>query len=365
MLPAGVEGVSYFLNRAGLRMPVRMPPETADDSLPHEFALASSQEGRMVHEAIAPRFDPASAGYPRSDEVFRGHPRVLTAGPNFHGTSEVFRPDGVPIYSVQVSTDALGRRVTVDPDPGRARAVHLTTLGCSFTWGQGVNDGETLASQLAGQLQDRRVYNLGISGAGPNDLLAREEQLGLFGELAEQRGDAVYLFIGDHVRRANGAMSVVGQWAAGSAYMEEVSPGRFQFAGPWREAFPFRTRFFHRLANRQATRFFRFDWPPVDRAAVERTARMLSDLRRVYRVRTDTRNGFTVVIFETSGVDRAMLRAALDQSRIPYLDYSSIDWSRVTGEAATYALDGHPRAPTYAALAQALVEDLRLPRREP
>ena len=87
---------------------------------------------------------------------------------------------------------------------------------------------------------------------------------------------------------------------------------------------------------------------------------MIAALRRDYRAKTAPENELTVVIFSSQGLLDADLRNALDAEGLPYVDYSRIDWSRVTGEPASIALDGHPTAAAHRALAESVVEDLRL-----
>lgn len=73
------------------------------------------------------------------------------------------------LYTYRFSHDAEGRRTTVPAGPEGAPTVLL--LGDSFTYGMGVDDGETLASQLAVRLASRgtpaRVVNGGVMGKDP------------------------------------------------------------------------------------------------------------------------------------------------------------------------------------------------------
>ena len=357
-----LEGTCYLLNRSGLgRSPANAPARasSAPAFLPSGSEIPSGAAAKMVHPPIAVRVDQSAVVAEGHQPFMDRSQRVLAAKSGVRLPSVLHARDGSTVYATLVTTDEHGLRSTRDPFAGQPGRSHLVTLGCSFAWGVGVDDEETFASRLAARLPGRHVYNFGIPGAGPNDLLAREELFDLFSTLAEPRGSALYLLIGEHVQRANGSMSVVGRWATGSADEEEVAPGEFRFRGSWQSAMPVRTWLYHFLVNREITRFFQLDWPPPDRAAATRTARMLGALRRTYRAKTLPENQLTVVIFSTGNL-RAELRGALDAEGLPYLDYSQIDWSRITGEPASIALDGHPAPPTYRALADAVIEDLQL-----
>ena len=68
-------------------------------------------------------------------------------------------------FDVVVEHDADGfRRNEVPLDPAAAQDVYV--LGDSFVWGYGVGQHDLLTNQLARQLCNRQVHNLGLIGAG-------------------------------------------------------------------------------------------------------------------------------------------------------------------------------------------------------
>jgi len=361
---AALEGACYLLNRArpgSLAQKGSAGPEKEHALLSRgAFEFPSRATERMVHDPVWVRIDPSEVVPVDHQRFMDRSSAVLATKPNFRGPSVLRARDGSTVYSTFVTTDEHGLRATPDRFAGRAKPRHLATIGCSFTWGVGVNDDETLASRLAERLADSHLYNFGLPGAGPNDLLAREQQLGVFSSIREPRGSAIYLLIGDHVQRAIGAMSVVGRWGMGDAYEEETSQGEFRLRGSWVRSMPIRTWLFGVLADRETTRFFQLDWPRADGAAVARTVRMIGALRRSYRAKTSAGNEMIVVVYQIDPNLHAALRDALDAEALPYLDYSPIDWSRITGQPSYIALDGHPAPPTYRALADAVIEDLHL-----
>ncbi|MEQ1877448.1 MAG: hypothetical protein ABL958_12450, partial [Bdellovibrionia bacterium] len=104
------------------------------------FEIPSSfrEDWPLLHPApIVPAFD-------RS--------KIDVSGKNAIDSSTVKLTDGSIVYSVHPSTDSLGRRTTVF-DSTRARKKHLIFFGCSFTWGEGVEDFETLPSQIASKFK--------------------------------------------------------------------------------------------------------------------------------------------------------------------------------------------------------------------
>jgi hypothetical protein len=80
----------------------------------------------------------------------------------------------------------------------------LVLLGCSYTFGFGVADEDTLESRLLACRPDLRIYNFAAGGFGTHQMLANLES----GRVERICGEApryvVYQMIPDHVRRATG-----------------------------------------------------------------------------------------------------------------------------------------------------------------
>ncbi len=105
------------------------------------------------------------------------------------------------LYDVVYSFDAKDRRIT--PRAPHARTA-VVLLGCSFTFGDGLEDTQTLPYQLATLLgEDYQVFNLGVSGSGPHKLLG--DLTHLFEEIRHfERVFIYYVAIGDHCNRVAG-----------------------------------------------------------------------------------------------------------------------------------------------------------------
>lgn len=110
--------------------------------------------------------------------------------------------EGRIIYDVEYSIDEHGWRVTPPADPD-ARAVVF--FGCSFTFGEGLDDEEAFPYRVGASSAGRlRVFNFSFHAYGPHQFLAALED-GLFEDLLP-RGPLtlVHLAIPDHVRRVAG-----------------------------------------------------------------------------------------------------------------------------------------------------------------
>lgn len=89
----------------------------------------------------------------------------------------------------------------------------LAIMGCSFAYGLWLNNNETLAAQLANKTH-RVVYNLGIIGASPREMLyiLRNEKLRY--KLFDNRTDfeyIIYPYISDHLSRLHKQIKIFSQ----------------------------------------------------------------------------------------------------------------------------------------------------------
>lgn len=104
--------------------------------------------------------------------------------------------DGGVAFDVRYHIDAKGsRRVPGRPESGP----DWWLFGCSFTFGEGLEDDQTIAAHLQRLRPDVRLFNFGIRNAGPSDALIHLRRKLESGERPQR---CVYLFMSDHLRRA-------------------------------------------------------------------------------------------------------------------------------------------------------------------
>lgn len=108
------------------------------------------------------------------------------------------------IYDVVYTTDAHGRRVTPEATGGED-ALCVLFFGCSFSFGTGIGDADTLP-WLTSEAMGRRheVHNFSFSGWGPHQMLAALEAGSVERSLPCEPTHALYVSIHDHVRRVAG-----------------------------------------------------------------------------------------------------------------------------------------------------------------
>lgn len=145
--------------------------------------LASLAFGLCVVEGIA-----TLRGLKASTTITQGRvvPRpVIGWGPEHAGRfhAEMRDPAGAVIYVADYTIDANLLRQTTSVEKGSA----IVFFGDSYTYGDGVNDAETLPQAFADLINRKeRILNLAFSGYGPQQFL-RELETGLFDSLIGSR----------------------------------------------------------------------------------------------------------------------------------------------------------------------------------
>lgn len=138
------------------------------------------------------------------------------------------------ISNSKFSTDDIGRRVI----PGERNNQKSSTVffGCSFTFGRGLNDDQTLPAYFAQLHPEQKIYNYAVPGSGPQQML-RWIDSGLLKQTAViPPQTAIYVFIPLHYSR------VAGGFYEGDRFpFYTKENGQLQYQGLFTEARPWRS----------------------------------------------------------------------------------------------------------------------------
>ena len=167
------------------------------------------------------------------------------------------------LYDVTYTIDANGWRVVPYISPDSATAV--TFFGCSYTFGEGVNDNETLPYRFAEKSGDRfKVFNFGIHGYGPHQMLAiLENELEKPALGARRPHYAIYQTLPHHVSRCTGQSS----WdQSGPKYVLDAQ-GEPIYTGPFENLY--RSNFMKIMNRSYAGRLWLATTPPSTPADID------------------------------------------------------------------------------------------------
>ena len=263
-------------------------------------------------------------------------------------------PEGV-VYECLYTIDALHRRVTPVELP-ETRKQFALFFGCSFTFGEGVNDAETLPAQFAARAPDFVPYNYGYMAYGAQHMYLQVRRPELQSEIARPKGIAVYTFINDHLRRATGSLRFVAGW--GRNLPDVTIEGETLVShGTFGESRPLQYALGWMMNRSNLFALAGWDYPPhTSPKAYALVATLCSaSARRLNELFPDTE--FYVLIYPRS-TDGLPLIPLLDAAGIKTLDYSRLLGNVSMPESSLFYADGHPTAFTQRLVAERLAMGL-------
>lgn len=280
------------------------------------------------------------------------------------GIDDTFRKIGADSkaekFRFHMRTNAFHRRDSeAERRPGRA---NILFYGCSFTFGEGVNEDETIPWYVSGHL-DVRGFNFGSMGAGPADFLANLEGHGdgLLGGIPEAPTSAVYTFIDDHLRRVvrtsfyltmfpDGIENIMFYSLGENGELSGVKGSESSFTDFYWFRPPFGHSAFAKVTGQEI--------PWITEYHYRLFAKILARQRQLTMERVPQFKDFFVAFFpgETFYVNR--LRPYLEAEGLKVLDYSFVG----PGVLNTYdqiLTDGHPSPDLYRLYSWLLAGDLQ------
>ncbi len=262
--------------------------------------------------------------------------------------------------NVVYHTDEFGRRRTVQGrDDWRRFAMFAP---CSFSFGDGVNDDETLPSQFAEQVAGEKiaVYNYGVNAWGPNNLLALMTDPRFPAGIPEKQGFVIYSFVGDHIERVIGRRSFLTlNRKLSIPHYVEARDGTLRRTGMVNAAHPAHDTIWDIVADRLGLIGTLFDdWPlGLTQRMRQLTARLIAASQAEFAKRFDAQ-GFFVLFYPGESTLKPM-ETALARNGVRWLDYSeAFPYDRET-DNVYFQPDGHPTALAYRVIAEKLAADLR------
>jgi len=263
---------------------------------------------------------------------------------------------GKLIYNGTYTTDAYSRRVT-PVNHREQQSNFLLFFGCSMTFGLWVNDDETMPFYVAQYASHYRPYNYGVSGYGPNHMLAQLQRGPFTQEIHENHGIAIYTFIDDHINRAIGRMRVYNQGAGHSPFYTLDAHDRLVRQGSFTSGRPLVSFLYWALGHSQNFTYFNtISFPATIREEhIRLTASIIAEARNAFQ-KQFPRGEFYVLLYPGVKLGKAMM-PYLERAGVHYFDYSSfIAWPQpgLTLEEPS----GHPTAQGHRVVAAQLAKDL-------
>lgn len=237
------------------------------------------------------------------------------------GTKQI---DGTIIYSVTYTIDEYSRRVT-PLENLEQRSKFILFFGDSFTFGEGVNDDETLPFYVSQFTARYKPYNYDFSGYGPEQMLARLEGSDITKEISESDGILIYTFLDHHVNRAIGSMYMYNNFGYADFYPYYVidDKDRLIREGNFSSGRPISSFFYRMLGASQILQYFQLDFPRINDDHIKLTARIIEQARNTYRAKFNSDDFYVLFSPYYSGTLAKRLIPYFQNAHIKYLDYSN------------------------------------------
>lgn len=258
------------------------------------------------------------------------------------------------IYKQYYHTDEFGRRISPPTHPDSTYRDFVMVTGCSFAFGYGLNDHQTL-SYFLDSLSDMRGYNYGVYGYGTQQTLALLQSRNLHREISEPNGTLIHLFIDDHIARLIGSRRLIKLWAIKYPYyrLEDGKPVRH---GSFWTGRHFLTRLYRAISQSAIIDLFDIDIPwYVSDGHLKLFASVLKESQSEFKKQYPDGN-FLVVIGPGSKYGKRAV-AALVEANVPVLDLSELIDPK-TKRYQIHWTEGHPNANYYRELADTITKAL-------
>lgn len=163
------------------------------------------------------------------------------------------------IYKQAYRTDGYGRRITPPSNPDSSYTEFMAVTGCSFAFGYGLPENQTLSYYLD-SLTGKRAYNYAVAGYGTQQTLALLQSRNIQNEVSEENGVMIHLFIDDHLPRLIGSRRLIKLWAQKFPYYYLDGDSLIRDGNFWTGRH-FLTRFYRAISQSAFIDLFDIDFP--------------------------------------------------------------------------------------------------------
>ena len=301
---------------------------------------------------------------PAQADGFQGRPATIVdpdlgvVSPPDTTVTHIKKADGKVLFDVTYTYDSNGMRVTPFAD-STAHSRYAQFYGCSFIFGWGLNDTETLPYYFSRDNPEYRSYNFAESGYGPQQMLALLEKGTPKKTVKEKDGFAIYTYLDDHVLRvADGTYSL--KRLEGLTPYYELKGDKFIRKGFFADHYSLKNLVFRLMNKSYICRYFNIEYPFNYKPARKHyayTAKMIKAAAEAY-TRQFNNDNFYVLIYPIPNFygPNDVFVEELKKLDLKVLDYShlidmKLDRYSITG-------DWHPRGLANETVEKKLSSDL-------
>lgn len=264
------------------------------------------------------------------------------------------------VFKAKYSIDSFRRRKTPVANLD-TRKKYALFFGGSFTFGEGVNDNETLPYYFAKYAMDYKPYNYAFPGYGTQHLLAKLESNKIRDEIKESNGLLIYIFNDWHVLRVIGNAKLVATHGERYPYYTYDASGNLIRKKDFNQGRFILTKIYKLLAMSGFVNYFNIDFPLViTDKHIKLTADVIIEARNNFRTKFNSDNFYVVIYPGAKRFSKKMI-SYLKEANVKYLDLSDLLDKPLLEEKLNRDLfyikgDGHPTAKLHELVGKKLAE---------
>ena len=260
-------------------------------------------------------------------------------------------------YSVRYTTDKFGRRKAWDTGDK-----NILFLGCSFTFGQGVENEQTFP-YLVGQKLGVRTYNAGIPGSSPSIILKSLRDKTIPGEISGRETTVILTIIPEHLERITASIAYFREnshtfHTHPYAYLED---GKIVLKDNFPDDTSFKKKLPFYLSRLNFPKALGIEFPVSHEESYLLMAEILKEIERELRKNYPQIKNFMVSFFPTGNarVINRTLRDVFIKEKLNVLDFTFLNGPTLFEEDFYLKYDGHPSPITYELYSDLLIHELK------
>jgi hypothetical protein len=263
--------------------------------------------------------------------------------------------DDREVWNVRYSTDEFGRRRTVFPGTQTPTATAVF-FGCSFLFGEGSEDADTIPSCFCKESSGYLAANYGVPGWGTQHMLALLESGQLPAQMFMPAKLGVYLYLPEiHEARVVGDMDIVNGFGSGFPYYELNATGQPERKGSFASGRPVTSLFYGVLGKSRTRALLGLNFPRRQPQHYLLTAAVIARARDLFLQQfPDSR--FIVVAYPDPDPETLTLQTCR-KNGLEVLDLRQL--FDPAHPSFQHEGDGHPTPAANAAVASAIVKYLQ------
>lgn len=255
------------------------------------------------------------------------------------------------IYEQRYKIDEFSRRET-PPSDTLVKDKFIAVSGCSFAFGYGVKDEETLPYFLQQQMPGYQAYNYGVSGYGTQHLFLQTREKINQTEIKQNKGILIYFFIDNHMNRLIGSRRIIKLWGENFPYFFLDDEKKLQQNGTFTFGRYWKTLFYKTITNSAIVDILDLEIPfRISDEDFRLAAAVIAESKKEFQ--KEYPDSKFVVLFCPGSKYSGELSALLAKKDIDFVDYSLL-FNINSKKYRSHYSDPHPNGKAYEEIAKNL-----------